>query len=263
MPRVAVNGTTLYFEEHGDGEPLLFISGLGRNHTTWNSFIPPFTARRRCIVFDNRGTGRSEVPAGQYTIEQMADDAAGLLDALDVASADCIGVSLGGSVLQALAYRHPTKVRRAVLISSFPNYTALQHAWLDAGIALRQAGVDPKTTFISSMPWVFTSRLLTNHVEAEKFVERSLEDPNPTSIDGFLAQADAIRCFDSRERLCEITAESLILVGAEDILTPIEQSVEMAELIPASHLVVLPRGGHGLVAEYMDDVTRAVRRWLC
>lgn len=262
MPHVEANGIRLHYQEQGEGDPLLFISGLGRNHTSWSLVVPSFAKKHRCVVFDNRGAGLSGVPPGPYTIEQMADDAAALLDALGIAQADCAGVSLGGSVLQALAFRHPAKVRRAVLVSAFPSYTEIQHAWLDTSLALRAAGADPRKSFISNMPWVFTPRLLSSHEEAARYVDLATKDPYPTTNEGFAAQAQAIRTFDSRDRLAAITAEVLLLVGAEDILTPVHQSVEMAELIPRAHLRVLPRGGHSMTAEYMDDVVRAIRRWL-
>lgn len=262
MPYVEANGISLYYEEHGEGEPLVFISGLGRNHSSWAPVIPAFVDTRRCIVFDNRGTGRSAVPPGPYAIEELADDLSELLNAVGVESADCIGVSLGASVLQALSYRHPEKVRRAVLVSAFPSYTQLQEAWLDAGVALRRSGASAKAVSVSGLPWVFTPRLLSDHAEAVKFVEMALNEEHPTSLEGFLAQAAAIRVFDSRPHLGAIGAPVLILVGAEDVLTPVHQSVEMAELIPNCQLRVLARGGHGMMGEYKDDVIQVVRQWL-
>jgi 3-oxoadipate enol-lactonase len=259
MPHVEVNGFSMYYEEQGEGPPLLFIAGLGAHSGSWVLVTPAFAKQFRCIAFDNRGAGRSAVPAGPWAIEQMADDTAGLLDALGIESADCIGVSLGSSVLQALCYRHPAKVRRAAMVAAFPSYTPLQSAWLDSILAMRRAGVDGDTIALSGMPWVFTPRLMAQHPQALKFAELRKQDAYPISNEGFEAQAAAIRVFDSRPRLPEVQAEVLVLTGAEDVLTPVHQAIEIASLIPNAHLKVLPRGGHGMTAEYMDDVIRAIR----
>ncbi|MDZ7728115.1 MAG: alpha/beta hydrolase [Dehalococcoidia bacterium] len=261
MPTARVNGVELYYEESGSGDPLLFISGLGRDHLSWALVTPHFEQERRCIVFDNRGTGKSEVPPGPYTIEEMADDTAALIRELGIGPTDVVGVSLGGSVLQALSYRHPDVVRRAVFVSAFPNYTPVQHAWLDCLLALREQGVDEVSQSIMGMAWVFTPRALYDHETAAQNAKIGVEAAPPAPKAGFEAQAVAIRTFDSRSELHKATAPSLILVGAEDVLTPPYQSAEMASLMPNAKLQILPRGSHGVVAEYMDDVIGAIKRW--
>ncbi|MGE5596229.1 MAG: alpha/beta fold hydrolase [Hyphomicrobiales bacterium] len=255
-------GPRLYYEVAGEGPPLLFVSGLGGNHTAWTLTVPQFAKRWQCITFDNRGTGESDVPPGPYTIEEMADDAAALLEVLGIEGAACVGVSLGASVLQAMAYRHPARIARLVLISAFPSYTEVQHRWLDAHIALRKAGLDPLSSFVAQSPWTFTAKTLGDHDGLIRLARLLLEQPNRTTDEGFFAQAAAIRNFDSRPNLPRVTAPTLVLTGAEDVLTPIAQAVEIAELIPNAHLQVLPRGGHGMVGEYHDDVMRAVRAFL-
>lgn len=252
----------LYYEESGEGEPLIFVSGLGQSHVSWALTTPPFAKRWRCITFDNRGTGESSVPPGPYTIEAMADDVAGLLDHLGIATATFVGVSLGASVLQALGYRHPARVRRLALLSAFPSYTEVQHRWLDAHIALRKAGLDPLSAFVAQSPWAFTARTLADHAGLVRVARLLVEQPHRTTDEGFFAQAAGIRVFDSRPRLHEIQAPTLVLTGAEDVLTPIAQAVEIADLIPSARLQVLPRGGHGMVGEYHDDVMRAVRSFI-
>jgi pimeloyl-ACP methyl ester carboxylesterase len=260
MPTAAVNGTEIYYEERGSGFPLIMIPGLGGNHTAYLPVMDRFQAKFRCIAMDARGSGLSPY-TGPLAIETIADDVAAVCASLGIERADFMGVSLGSTVLQALAYRHPALARRIALVSALPNYTEIQHAWLDSGILLRKAEVDPLVQFAAVAPWVYTPRFLSNHADLLKIAQLGAQAPYPASLEGYLAQAAAIRAFDSRSWLHAITAETLVLVGAEDVLTPIHQAAEIASLIPGAKLQVLPRGGHGMLAEYADDVIRALRRF--
>lgn len=262
MPRLNANGVTLHYEETGSGPPLLLISGLGANRLSWVPVLPLLSDAFRCITFDNRGTGESEVPPGPYTIDQMAGDAAALIDALGVAPVAAVGWSMGGSILQSLLINHGAKLRRAVLLSTLPAYTDIQHGWLDALLALRRANVDPLALGIVGMPWGFSPRILSDHSAAFAAAQLATRNPYPTSLEGYEAQAQAIRVYDSRERLPEVSTPTMVLVGAEDVLTPVHQSVEIASLIPGARLTVLPRGGHAMAIEYVDDTVRAIRGFL-
>jgi 3-oxoadipate enol-lactonase len=262
MSSVTVNGLSLWYEEAGEGPPLLLISGLGANRLSWAPVLPLLTDAFRCITVDNRGTGQSDVPPGPYTIDMLGDDMAALIDALGLAPVSVVGWSMGGSVLQSILINHPGQVRRAVLLSTLPSYTGIQHRWLDALLTLRRAGGDPLAIGVLGMPWAFTPRMLANHPRTMKAAELAAQNPYPTSLAGYEAQAEAVRTYDSRPRLPEITTPTLVLVGAEDVLTPVHQAVELAALIPDARLTVLSRGGHAMVIEYPDDTIYALRGFL-
>src|SRR5262249_35935611 len=115
MSLAKVGDVDLYYEEHGKGFPCLLIMGLAAHSTAWVLQVAEFAERYRAIAFDNRGVGRSSKPPGPYTIHQMADDAVGLLDALDVRRAHVVGVSMGGMIAQEVALRHPHRVQGLVL----------------------------------------------------------------------------------------------------------------------------------------------------
>ena len=262
MPHVTVNGIGVEYEEAGSGPPLLLISGLGANRLSWVPIVPLLSDAFRCIYFDNRGTGQSDAPPGPYTIDLLGDDAAALIDALGIAPARVVGWSMGGSILQALLINHGAKLSDAVLLSTLPAYTDLQHGWLDALLTMRRANLDPLAQGIIGMPWGFTPRLLADHTRAFAAAQLGAKNPYPTSLAAFEAQAQAIRVYDSRPMLPTVTTPTLVLVGAEDVLTPPHQSVEIAALIPSARLQLLPRGGHGMAVEYADDVAQAIRAFL-
>ena len=262
MATTDVDGVSLHYDVRGTGAPLLLISGLGQSSLVWAPVLPLLQDRFTCITFDNRGTGRSSVPAGPYRIDDMADDVAGLLEHLDLGPVDAVGWSLGGSVLQSLLIRHGERLRRAVLLSAFPSYTDVQHAWLDAGLALRRSGLDPVSVAIQGMSWGYTPRALSDHEAVVRQAARIREDPWPTSLAGYEGQAAGLRVYASQAGLPKADTPTLVLTGAEDVLTPVAQAVEMAELLPRGTLQVLPRGGHGMVLEYPEDTVRAVVRFL-
>lgn len=260
--KVAVNGIDIHYEIGGEGPPLLLISGLGQNAAAWAQVLPRFRAHFRTLVFDNRGTGRSSVPAGPYPVDMLADDAAALLDRLEIPVTAAVGWSLGGSVLQSMLIRHGAKLSKAVLLNAFPHYTELQNVWLDALIALRRSDASPLAKAAFGMPWGLTPLILSDHALAMSAVHAAVADPHPTSNAGFEAQAAGLRVYDSRPRLGEVRKPTLVLAGAEDVLTPVAQSSEIATLIPDATLRVIGKGGHRMIVEYPDEVVRQIRNFV-
>ncbi|QRP46423.1 alpha/beta fold hydrolase [Amycolatopsis sp. FDAARGOS 1241] len=262
MATATVNGVSLHYETAGEGPPLLLIAGLGANSAAWAAAVPVLSRRFTVITFDNRGVGRSSVPPGPYPVDLLGDDAAALVTSLGLGPVAAVGWSLGASVLQSMLVRHGPLLSKAVLLNGFPSYTPIQDAWLDAGLALRRADADPLAVGVSGMAWVFTPRVLTDHETLVEQAKLAASDPYPTSLAGFEAQAAGLRVYDSRALLPIATTPTLVLAGAEDVLTPVSQSAEMAALLPHGSLRVLPRGGHAMLLEYPDDTLAAITAFL-
>jgi pimeloyl-ACP methyl ester carboxylesterase len=262
MPTATIDGVNLHYDIEGEGPPLLLIAGLGANSSSWATIKPLLRDRFTCITFDNRGVGRSDVPPGPYTIDQMADDTAGLIRHLGHKQVMAVGWSLGGSVLQGLLIRNGDLVSKAVLLSAFPSYTELQHGWLDCLLCLRQSDVSAEAQAMFGMAWGFTGKMLVDHAALAAGARLGAAAPYPTSFEGFAAQAHGLRRYDSRPMLPTVKTPTLVLVGAEDVLTPVSQSIEMAELIPNARLQVLPRGSHGMAVEYTPETVTAIRAFL-
>ena len=115
MPITTANGIDLYYEIHGEGEPLLLIMGLSLSSKSWFRTIPALSKQYKVIVFDNRGVGLSGKPNSPYSIELMADDAKAVLDAAGVESAHIYGISMGGMIAQRLALKYPERIRSLIL----------------------------------------------------------------------------------------------------------------------------------------------------
>src|SRR3954462_8699729 len=107
MPITSANGIDLYYEQAGSGSDLVLISGHGNTHAAWEHQLPVLSKHFRCLTFDNRGVGKSDITGGGYGIEDMAGDALALMDSLAIASAHVAGTSMGGSIAMAMALRAP------------------------------------------------------------------------------------------------------------------------------------------------------------
>jgi len=262
VPHITLDAFDLFYEVVGEGAPLLLLSGLGASRLGFAPVVPALARRYRVITCDNRGTGRSGVPPGPYSIDQMAADAAALIERLDVGPVAVLGWSLGGTIVQSLLIDHPELLTAAVLLSTLPCYSELQHCWLDGVLALRRMDIDPLLAATAGAPWIFTPSTLADHDRAMRILRGRAGDPEPTSAEGFEAQAAAIRVFDRRAELATVTTPTLVLVGAEDVLTPPRQSIEIARCIPHATLEVLPRGGHGMLLEYPKPTLGAINSFL-
>lgn len=260
--RANVNGTELHYEIGGEGPTLVLISGLGQNALAWAGVVQEFRKSFRTLVFDNRGTGQSATPAAPWTIDDMADDTAALIEHLGLGPAAVVGWSLGGSVLQSLLIRHGAKLRCGVLLNTLPNYTTVQNRWLDAQLALRRSGIPAEALITMTLPWALSSLILSDHERTAGLADAMAQNPWPTHYEGYSAQAEAIRVYDSTPDLPKVRTPTLVLAGAEDILTPIAQSHQIARLIPEAELVVLGKGGHSMILDFPHDVLRTILPWL-
>jgi pimeloyl-ACP methyl ester carboxylesterase len=129
LPKIKVNDLEVYYEVQGEGNPLVLIAGYSGTSQWWKEITPileDLSKHYKTIAFDNRGAGRSSAPPGDYSIRKMADDVAGLLDALHIPRAHVLGYSMGGMIAQELAINHPGKVGRLILASTYPGGPALE-----------------------------------------------------------------------------------------------------------------------------------------
>ena len=210
MPTVKVKDIQIYYEIHSAGEPLVLIAGLNSDHTLYRRFLPRLATNYQVIVFDNRGVGQTSQPDIPYSIEMMADDTAGLLDALGIAQAHILGTSMGGRIAAALALRHPYHVKSLILVST----------------VMTMKGV-PRTLSRRLMP-------LLLRIPA-------IRGPHPYYA--FARQLKASRSFDCMDRLGEIQVPALILHGKQDKSAPYLLVEAMHQGIKGSQMITFD-GGH-------------------
>ncbi len=229
MPTATVNGVELYYELLGAGPPVLVIPGMGSDVRMFSPLAEELSGHFLVLVFDPRGSGRSGKPDGPYSIEQMADDAAGLLGTLGIGPATVAGYSMGGRIALALALRHPQRVDRLVL----------------AATSARTPAVRP-----------FTRRWFVIDVLGQVPLPRWL-DPQPRSAQA--RQREASRAFDCTDQLGRLRVPTTVVHARHDHMTPLSLALELQEGIPGAQLVTVEGGHLALLTRQRRHLVDAVR----
>lgn len=255
------DGARIHYEVHGAGDPVLMIMGLGSNAYGWARALPWVSARHEAIVFDNRGVGRSDVPDGAYSIEQMADDAAAVLDACGHPSAHVMGASLGGMVAQRFAIAHGSRVRSLVLLCTTPGGGNAVPASDEVLHALVEGGADPATAYRRNAWFLYGADTRERHPERieQDLVERSRIPTTPT---GYFGQLQAASRHDVWDGLATIGVPVLVVHGDADVLVPTENGRRIASRVPGAELLLVAGAGHMLQADAGDVVREAVLGFL-
>ena len=262
MPKVRVNDIEMNYELHGEGEPLVLIMGFTGNLEGWRPLLPAFAREYRVLIFDNRGAGLTDKPAGPYSTPMMADDTAGLMDALGIEAAHVYGISMGGMIAQELALRHPQKVKALVLgctTPGGPNSVPKPQKTVDDLARIASVSVEEGLGIV--LRWLFT----------EEFVAAHRQQLRETTLNSFdlrtprhtvLGQLGAIAAHDTYDRLPQIGAPTLVIAGGDDELVPSGNSPILAQRIPGAELVMYPKARHGYLYENAAEATAAVLDFL-
>ena len=262
---VAANGQHLYYEIHGEGPPLVLLMGIGYDSSLWTlGQVPALSAQFQVVIVDNRDAGRSSVVDTPYTIADMADDLAGLLDALEIRKTHLLGLSMGAMIAQEFALRHANRVDRLILTGAggAPARSAFDPirtwTWVKANDPTGEVFVGQQFT------WLFSTAFLRSPESVQQTMTLLASNPNPITPEAYERQAQAYLEFDSLDRLGGITAPTLVVVGEQDLLTPPWIGREVADAIPGARFEVIHGGGssHVVPIERPDDFNKLVANFL-
>lgn len=264
MPKATVGDLEIGYDLIGSGPPVVLINGIGSPRAAWNEQAGVLAQYFTVLTFDNRDVG--ETGAGSdpkpYAMRQFADDLAGLLDALEWPSAHVVGASMGGAIAQEFAVNYPDRTRSVTIVCSWPKsdpwMVELMSQWDDVFEMQGRVAWD-RTTWL----WVFTERFFNaDPSPLPGLLAESENMPFPQSFESYMRQSAAFKAFDIIDRLPSISSPAHVIVGEEDIYTPLRYSLEITNAIPGATLTVIPEAGHGVFWEQIAEFNRSVGNFL-
>jgi 3-oxoadipate enol-lactonase len=257
MPKLQVEDAALYYEVSGQGEPLLLIHGLGSSARDWELQVPVFSERYRVVTFDVRGHGQSDKPPGPYSVPLFARDAAALIQALDIAPAHVVGISMGGMIAFQLAVAAPHLVRSLVIVNSGPELVVRT---LGHRLSVWQRHLIVLLLGMRRMGEVLGRRLFPRPEQEplrHMFVERWAEnDPRAwrTAMQGLVN-------WSVMDRLGGIRCPVLVIAADQDY-TPVSAKEAYVARMPAAELEVIEDSRHATPVDKPERFNEAVLAFL-
>lgn len=259
MQRARVNGVELAYELRGAGAPIVMIHGAQGDQTMFSGLAAAFASNFRVLTFDQRGSGLSEKPAGDYSIAMLADDTAALMEHVGFSSADVIGVSMGGMIAQELALRHPDKIHRLILGCTTAGGPKAMRIGVNAAYSTQPMSAEERGRALAEA--AFTKGYIERHPE---IVATMIEARRNTPLDPAVLERrmKAAMKHDTYDRLPGITCPTLVITGKDDALISWENSRIIAERIAGAKLAILEPAGHCFWLEQPEESGAAIRRFL-
>lgn len=264
MPVIQTNGIRMHYEERGTGPPLLLIMGITAPGSVWEKHAAYWEKDFRCIMVDNRGVGLSDKPAGPYTTAEMADDCAGLLEALELQNVRVVGCSMGSTIAQQLAIRHPEKVRSLVLMCTWARCDNATKA-IFQHMTTCKARLRPEEFSLFIQLLIYSKSSWANNLmvaEMEESRRQAAVEPQPQPLHALEGQAAACTTHNVVDELRNIQVPALVIGGREDSFTPVWMAEEVASAIPAAELHLFEGCGHAFHWEKIETFNPQVRDWL-
>ena len=235
-----------------DGPVVVLSNSLGSTYHMWDAQLSALEQRFRVVRYNTRGHGETPVPAGPYTIDDLADDVVALLDRLGVTHAHIVGLSLGGMTAMRLAARNPERVDRLVLLCTGAQLTP-SSAWSDRAATVREHGTGAVAEAVVQR-WFTPAYLAANPASAGYYEDMVAATP----AEGYAGCCEAIAMMDQRGDLATISAPTLAIAGADDPATPPPKLAEIADSVKDARLLVVEQSAHLANAEQPEIITPAL-----
>lgn len=252
------NGIRMYAHSRGSGRPVVFIHGLGWDHTLWDNAAQSLAAHYRTVTADTRGHGRSDKPDGAYSIDQFSHDWRGLLSALGIEPVSVVGFSLGGMIAMKLALDHPELVEALVLVSTLCRADSGLRDKLEARIETARRE-DPVASARLGARQIFSASFMQRQPE---YIESFVGWRGAMRQEPLFAAARAAYGFDVCARLGEIRVPSLVMYAEEDVITPPTDGERIVASLPAPEVVRFSDTGHMIPVEKPVEFETALSDFL-
>ncbi len=257
MSFINVNKANFYYELIGQGHPLILISGYATDHTLWLASAQALSQHFQVLLFDNRGVGQTTDDGCALSTELMADDVVALAQALGLEKPHIIGISMGGTIAQQVAIRHPDKLSKLGLVATTYFWRQRTIQGLGAILKMREAGVSDELQMDAVLPWIFGQDFLSVPKNIAVFKELKKSNPHPQSLENQQRQFKMLEHFNSAKRLKDITAPTLVMYGDEDLLSLPHESEYLASEIQDASLHEFSCA-HAIPAELPDEFVEVV-----
>jgi pimeloyl-ACP methyl ester carboxylesterase len=247
-----------FWQAHGHGPALVLINGFAASGRAWpRGWLRGLEQRFRVVTLDNRGSGFSRHPETPFSIADLADDVALVLDEVELAEAAVFGISMGGMIAQELTLRHPERVTHLMLAASRPPNPAFRPPSLSSSLMMMRPPLpgEPLRRYFERL-WAYSAApgFAQAHPDViAEIVEQTLERPTPRAM--LIAQARAMSGWGHSDRLASIAAPALVVHGTLDPLSPVANGRALAELIPHVRYVELEGVGHLVPQEAPEALT--------
>jgi 3-oxoadipate enol-lactonase len=263
MTQIRANGIDIHYRIDGDRAParpwLVFGHCLACDHTMWDAQAQVFSQALNVLRYDTRGHGATSAPAGDYTIELLAEDLKALLDALKIPRCHFVGISMGGMIGQMAALRWPAQFASLTLVDTASRYAPEMRAMWDQRIAAVRTPQGMHAAVPATLERWFTAGFRQMRPDVTAKIGALIR---ATPVHGFVGCAQAIARLNLTARLGSITCPTLVIVGDEDRSTPLAMAEEIVRAIPDARLVRIPNAAHLSSVEQPDRFNEALRTFL-
>ena len=251
---------SIHHVRRGVGEPLLMIQGMSGHSLHWGEpFLGELERDLDLIAIDHRNTGSSSRVDGPFTLGDLAEDAVGKLDELNIETAHVLGISMGGMVAQELVLRHPGRVRSLALGCTYAGGEGQRLAGTDVQQILAEGMMSGDRVKAFRAMWECNVSEPFAADEANFAAFREVAEVRPVAVDVIMAQAQAIGGHDTSARLAEIAAPTLVIHGTEDRMLPASNGEAIAQLIPGARFEPLEGVGHMFWVEQPERSAELIR----
>jgi aminoacrylate hydrolase len=260
MPKAAVAGGEINYEITGEGPTLMLVAGLSGVGRSWTPQVPAFSKRFRVVTYDQRGTGGSDRLQKVFSLDQMARELAGLMDALKIDRAHVVGHSTGGAIGQTLAAEQPGRIDRLVLSSSWTHCDPFFRRLFEARRKMYQTA-GPELHVLFHPLWLYPAWWIAAH-DDEITAEQTQALAETPSAEISMGRIDALLAFDRRATMGTIRSRTLVVGSRNDYITPAYFSEALAQGIPGAKLILSEDGGHAFGKTRPEEFNRIVLDFL-
>lgn len=261
MPTAKINDAEMYYEIHGQGHPLMLISGYTCDHLFWSMMLEKLARKFQVVLFDNRAIGQTKDSGAPFTLDTLAEDTVLLAKHLGLNKPHIVGHSMGGSIAQIIGYRYADQISKLAILNSSPKFNPRTMMAVSGLLNLRKNNVPMELQLDVGMPWFFSSDFLQSKEKVAMFKNLMIHYPNPQSVEDHERQFNALGGFDARPLLSAISAPTLVMSSNEDIVDTAEEGEFIAANIKGAQFVRIA-GGHSSPVERPDEVAAVLLDFL-